>query len=64
MMEKLSRLLTSKWTLLVMLVCLILFVMPANSPVGIPGDYKVIPAVLFVLALFRLIAGKDNARHE
>ena len=54
-MDKLIKIVFSRWCLLVYVVALALFVMPSNSPVGIPGDYKVIPATIFVIAIMELL---------
>jgi len=55
-MNKLIKMVFSKWYLLTGLLLLVLLVMPANSPIGIPPDYKIIPAAMFVLILFWIFA--------
>ena len=54
------KIVCSRWYWVGMIVLLTLLIMPANSPIPIPADYKVIPATFFVLALVELIFDKDK----
>ena len=52
MKNRLVRIVLSKWYLLVGIILFTLLVMPANSPLGIPGNLKVFIALPIVLILF------------
>ena len=60
MLNKFVKVILSKWSIIGYLTLLILFIMPANSPVGIPRDFKVIPVALFVLVVFWLLTRNSN----
>ena len=51
-MNKFVKIVFSKWSLVAGVLLFELFALPANSPLGIPGDFKVFVAVPFILVLF------------
>lgn len=64
-MKLLVKIVFSRWYLLVGVIASAAFILPANSPVGIPSDYKVIPAVLLVLVIMRLLPiWKDKEKRK
>lgn len=55
MIDRFVRIVFSKWYLLVGIVLLALLTMPANSPIPLSRDYKVVPAVGLIMLGFKVM---------
>ena len=62
MKDKLLKLVFSKWFLLIGIVCIVLIVMPLNSPIHLPfPDYtKPFVAMVAILCVFELFFVKHD----
>lgn len=63
-MEKILRVLLNKWVVSLVVLLVLLFLMPANSPIPLPSVSKVFVAAFGVLIMFSIFTKDEKEKKE
>jgi hypothetical protein len=61
-MNTIIKFVLSKWFFLVGIIAAILFIMPLNSPLHLPGDFKPVVAVISLIIIFEMFFVKHDPK--